>query len=242
MHRKQASALALSLLLLAVGLTPGCGRRAAPGSAAPADRTAEGWEPLFDGRSLAGWTPSGFEGEGVVRVVDPFHDGRSAIVIEPGMTLSGVTSTRGSALPRTNYEITLEAMRLAGGDFFCGLTFPVGSAACTLVVGGWGGEVVGISSIDRLDASENETTREMSFIDQRWYRIAVRVSDQRIEAWIDDAKIVDVSTQGRNISLRPGDIQKAQPLGVATYMTRAAIRDIRLRRLVRRESPHPSPL
>ena len=184
---------------------------------------------LFDGRTLAGWVPSGFEGEGVVRVVSPFRDGGAAIVLEKGTTLSGVTWTRGAALPKTNYEISLEAMRVEGGDFFCGLTFPVGASACTFVVGGWGGTVTGLSSIDRVDASGNETTREMELPDGRWYRIRVRVTPDRIEAWIDDDKKVDLATKDRVIGLRPGDIQKSRPLGIAAYMTRAAIRDIRLR-------------
>jgi hypothetical protein len=204
--------------LLAVGL-------------ATAATPAREWQSLFDGKSLAGWAQSGFEGEGAVKVVNPFRDGRGAMVLEPGTTLSGVTWTRGAGLPRVNYEITLEAMRLAGGDFFCGLTFPVGPAACTLVVGGWGGTVVGLSNIDRVDASGNETSREMEFADQRWYRIRVRVTEERIEAWIDDDRKVDLVTKGRVIGLRPGDIQKSLPLGIASYMTRAAVREIRLRRI-----------
>lgn len=204
---------------------------AAPGFAAespPASRNARG---LFDGKTLAGWAPSGFEGEGGVKVVPNFADGRAAIVIEPGVTLSGVTSTLGAKLPRVNYEVSLEAMKIAGDDFFCGLTFPVGPSACTFVVGGWGGMVVGISSIDGLDASENETTEGMEFAHQRWYRIRVRVTAEKIEAWIDGAKKVDVEWQGRKISLRPGDIQRSLPLGIATYMTRAAVRQIELRQL-----------
>lgn len=193
------------------------------------DRQPEA-RPLFDGRTLRGWAPSGFEGEGRVTVDAAFADGRGAIVIEPGVTLSGITWTRGAELPRMNYEISLEAMRLAGGDFFCGLTFPVGAAACTFVAGGWGGTTVGLSNIDRLSASENETGREMEFQDRRWYRIRVRVTEARIEAWIDDQPVVDFQTTGRRLSLRPGDIQKSLPLGLATYMTRAAVRDIRLRR------------
>lgn len=192
---------------------------------------AEGWQSLFNGESLGGWAKAGFEAEGEVSVVNRFRGAGGAIIIEPGTTLSGIRWLNGATLPRTNYEITLEAMRLAGGDFFCGLTLPVGSSACTLVVGGWGGEVVGISSIDRLDASENETTREMAFNDNQWYRILVRVTDDRIQAWIDTRKMIDVATAGRTIGLRPGDIQRSLPLGIATYMTRAAIRDIRLRRL-----------
>ena len=186
--------------------------------------------PLFDGQTLAGWAQSGFEGEGGVKVVAPFRDGRGAIVIEKGVTLSGFTWTRGGELPRVNYELTLEAMKLDGIDFFCGLTFPVGKSACTLVVGGWGGNVVGISSVDHSDASVNDTTSEREFAENRWYRIRVRVTEPRIEAWIDDEPVVDLETKGRLIGLRPGDIQKSLPLGVATYMTRAAIRDIRLRR------------
>jgi hypothetical protein len=98
-------------------------------------------------------------------------------------------------------------------------------------VGGWGGTVVGLSNIDRADASQNETSREIKFSDRRWYRIRLRVTEEKIEAWIDEEKKVDLKIAGRVLSLRPGDIQKSLPLGIATYMTRAAIRDIRLRRL-----------
>lgn len=190
----------------------------------------ENWKPLFDGKSLAGWAQSGFEGEAAVNVVPSFRDGRAAIVIEAGTTLSGFTWTRGGELPRTNYEITLEAMRLKGADFFCGLTFPVGKAACSFIVGGWGGMVTGISSVDYSDASDNETTSGKEYADNRWYRIRVRVTDEKIEAWIDADQMVDLEIKNRKLMLRPGDIQKSLPLGIATFMTRAAVRDIRLRR------------
>ena len=192
---------------------------------------AGAWENLFDGSTLAGWAPSGFELEGDIKVIKSFRDGRGAIILERGTVLTGVTSTRGSSLPRMNYEISLEAMKLEGSDFFCGLTFPVGKSACTFIVGGWSGMVVGLSSIDHVDASENETSQGMEFADNRWYRIRVRVTETKIEAWIDDAQKVDLETKGRVIALRPGEIQKSLPLGIAAYMTRAALRDIRLRRL-----------
>jgi hypothetical protein len=201
-------------------------------STSTASRGAEaGWENLFDGKTLTGWAQSGFEGEADVKVANPFKDGRGAIIIDKGTTLSGITWTRGAALPRVNYEITLEAMKLEGSDFFCGLTFPVGKTACSFIVGGWGGTVVGISSIDHADASENETSQGMEFEMNRWYRIRVRVTEAKIEVWIDDDQKVEVETKGRTIGIRPGDIQKSLPLGVATYMTRAAVRDIRVRRL-----------
>jgi hypothetical protein len=188
------------------------------------------WRALFDGKTLAGWLPSDFEGGGAVTVENPFRGGPGAIVIAAGETLSGFTWTKGGELPRENYEITLEAMKLTGSDFFCGLTFPVGKSACSLIVGGWGGMVIGLSNIDHVDASENETTQGREFKDGRWYRVRVRVAGDKIEAWIDDEQLVDVEINGRKITLRGGDIQKSLPLGVATYMTGAAVRDIRLRR------------
>ena len=60
--------------------------------------------------------------------------------------------------PKVDYEVNLDAKRVAGNDFFCGITFPVGKRFCSLIVGGWGGATVGLSSIDGKDAAENETT------------------------------------------------------------------------------------
>ena len=122
-------------------------------------------------------------------------------------------------------------MKLEGSDFFCGLTFPVGKSACTLIVGGWGGMVVGLSNVDGADASENETSAGMEFKRDRWYRIRLRVTDEKIEAWIDQEQLVNLETKGKFIGLRHGDINLSLPLGIATYETKAAIRDIRLRRL-----------
>ena len=68
-----------------------------------------------------------------------------------------------NTFPEANYEITMEAMRLSGSDFFCGLTVPVGTNFCSLIVGGWGGSLFGISSIDGMDASENETTKFQNY-------------------------------------------------------------------------------
>ncbi len=91
-----------------------------------------------------------------------------------------------------NYEVALDAMRVMGSDFFCGLTVPVGTNFCSLIVGGWGGSLVGISSLDGMDASENETTKFVSFESGRWYRIRLRVTEKKIEGWIDKDKLVDV--------------------------------------------------
>lgn len=195
---------------------------AAGGVLAPLGRrpVAAGWVLLFDGTSLGRWQQTSFGGEGPVRVRD------GAIVLEMGDPLTGVTWT-GAALP-AEYELALEASRLAGSDFFCGLTFPVGTTHCSLILGGWGGGTVGLSSIDGRDASENETTREMRFDDRRWYGVRLRVTATHIRAWLDDEPLVEVATAGRRIGIRP-EVDPSRPLGIASFRTRAAIRAIRLR-------------
>jgi hypothetical protein len=181
------------------------------------------WKSLFDGKTLAGWKITPFGGHGEVEVKD------GLLLLPMGALLTGVVCT--SDVPKQHYEISLEAMKLSGSDFFCGLTFPVSNAFCTLIVGGWGGGVVGLSSIDGLDASENETTKFRSFEQNRWYAIRVRVTPERIEAWLDGERIINQSIVGRRISLRPGEIESSVPMGVATFQTSAALRDLKLRSL-----------
>jgi hypothetical protein len=203
-------------------------RRANPG--AQIDSSAKpGWTSLFDGESLAGWKHTEFRGGGAVRVEKDFRAGGPAIVVEAGSALSGLTWTRD--VPATNYEISLESMKIKGLDFMCGLTFPVGASHASLILGGWGGNVVGISSIDGHDASENETTQGISFVTDHWYKVRMRVTPGKLEAWLDEKKIVDQDITGRKIGLRFGEISKSVPLGLATYQTSAAYRAIRLRRL-----------
>ena len=181
------------------------------------------WRPLFDGKSLKWWRKTRFGGEGEVYVKD------GVIVLEMGEPMTGIT-WEGWDLPRLNYEVELEAKRVDGGDFFCGLTFPVGDDPCTLIVGGWGGSVVGLSSLDGFDASENETSTYMSFENGRWYRIRLRVEGARIMAWIDGKKIVDVDIRGREIGIRP-EVELSRPFGISTWRTTGALRNLRIRLL-----------
>lgn len=177
---------------------------------------------LFDGKSLGAWKPTEFGGEGEVHVAD----GR--IVLEMGDPMTGVTWT--GKLPRMNYELELEAMRVEGGDFFCGLTFPVGDDPCTLILGGWGGATVGLSSINGADASENETTTYLRFDEGKWYRVRVRVEPHRIRAWLDDESIVDLDTRDKQLGIR-AEVELSRPLGIASYYTKAALRNLKLRPL-----------
>ena len=194
---------------------------------------ADEWQSLFDGKTLEGWKITDFAGHGEVNV----ENGR--LMLHSGVMLTGVSWT--NTLPKIDYEVSLEAMKVDGSDFFCGLTFPVQDSFCTLIVGGWGGGVVGLSSIDGLDASENETTKYMKFDAGLWHRLRLRVLREQIEAWIDDEKIVDQSIAGRRISLRAGDIDLSKPFGVATWQTTGALRDIRIRRISAGASGPASP-
>ncbi len=187
-----------------------------------------GWIELFDGRSLTGWKVTEFAGGGDVNVDRAFRGGPPAIVVKSGVMLSGFNYTR--EVPKTNYEISLETMKIDGNDFICGLTFPVGDSHASLILGGWGGGVVGISSIDDRDASENETTKFMAFPKNRWYSVRMRVTPAKLEAWLDDKKIVDQDITNRKISLRRGEISRSIPLGISTFQTSAAFRAIKLRR------------
>ena len=222
--------LAASLGLLAFVVAPVLVAADSSAPASPATSTEVG-KSLFDGKTLSGWMPSAFDSQAAVKVENPFQGGPGAIVLEKSLNLSGITWAYAKDLPRMNYEISLEAMKLAGNDFFCGLTFPVGESACTFVVGGWGGMVTGISCIDNSDASDNETTSATEFRPNQWYRIRVRVTPGKLEAWIDGEQVVDFETKGRKLDLRFGDISHSLPLGIAAYETRAALRNIRLREL-----------
>jgi hypothetical protein len=189
---------------------------------APAKDDA-GWKDLFDGKSLDGWKASDFYAPGKVHVED------GAVVMDKCKIMTGVTYTRGD-FPKMDYEFVMEAKKIDGDDFFCTTTFPVGDAFCSFVVGGWSGRVVGLSSIDGMDASSNETRTNQEFKNDRWYKVRVRVSQKRIEAWIDGDKLVDLDTTDRKISIRV-ECNASRPFGVSTYQTTGAIRNLRVRPL-----------
>jgi len=180
---------------------------------------------LFDGKSLDAWETVDIGGSGQVELEG------DVMIINQGDSLSGVLYKKAAELPLTNYEVSLEAKRLQGVDFFCGLTFPVGDLKrCgTLICGGWGGSVTGISSIDDIDASENATGTYQKYADDQWYKIRLRVTPDNIGVWIDDKQIVDQDIKGRKISLRPGPIETYAPLAISTFNTSAAIRSVKMK-------------
>lgn len=180
------------------------------------------WRPLFDGKSLKGWKKADFPGGGDVVVKE------GQIVLEAGMDITGVTIDQ--KIPKVNYEVEFKAMRVDGSDFFCGLTFPMKDDFCSLIVGGWGGGVVGLSSLSGMDASENQTTTYREFENGKWYPIKLRVTDKRISAWIEDKEMVDVGIDDQTLSTRI-EVEWSKPFGFASWQTKAALKDIKIREL-----------
>lgn len=193
----------------------------------------QGWRSLFDGKTLEGWKDSGF-GSGGETVAE---DG--SLKISFGEGCNGVTYQK--EFPKVDYEVRLQAQRVDGSDFFCGMTFPVQDSPCSLILGGWGGAVVGLSSVDGQLAVENQTTLYRNFKKGQWYNIRLRVTKTRITAWLDDKPIVDQETTGHKFSIHPA-VTKSQPFGLCSYSTSAAMRKIELRKLTEEEAKPAKPL
>jgi len=212
--------IAVCFLLLFTVSLPGCHNRQQRSVKAetevlqPKDSTY-----LFNGVTLDGWEITNFGTQGQVNISD------DEIILGMGDGCTGIT-WKGD-FPAADYEVTLEAKKVDGNDFFCGMTFPVGEYPCTLIIGGWGGTVVGLSSINGLDASENETTINRSFEKDRWYRISLRVTVSKIEARIDDEIVIDFTTDGNILSIRP-EVELSKPFGIASWRTTASLRNIRV--------------
>lgn len=185
--------------------------------------------PLFDGESLKNWKATDFGREGKVEVKD------GLLIIGMGEPMTGVTWT-GGEIPKVDYELRLEAKRVDGSDFFCGLTFPVGKNHCSLILGGWGGSLTGLSSINYLDASENETSDFYDFETDKWYKVRIRVTQKKIEAKLGDVSLADVEYAGKKIGIR-FEMEPSKPLGIATYRTAGAIRNFRLINLDKNGKP-----
>ncbi len=180
---------------------------------------------MFDGKSLEGW-----------KVIDQFvfkRHGKVSVkegelILEKGSAGTGIAWQK--EMPKIDYEIRLEAKRIEGSYFFCGLTFPVHDDYCTLILGGWGGGATGLSNLDDFAAIENETSNFLEFKNGQYYPVKLRVTAKKIQAWVADKKIVDVDPTRHRLSIW-WEQEPARPLGIATWYTSAAFKKIELERL-----------
>jgi len=188
------------------------------------------WTSL-DIRSEGAWVQSRFGGDGSMEIAD------GVISLGFGDPLTGVRWE--GPFPRLQYEVSLEARRTNGFDFFCGLTVPVGDQRCSLILGGWGGSLVGLSSIDGMDAANNETMLIREFQQNRWYKVRMRVTEKRLRVWLDAEEIIDFVRDERPLDIR-AEMEQSTPLGIAAFQCEAEIRNVRFRPIADPEGNDPA--
>jgi len=113
---------------------------------------------------------------------------------------------------------------------FCHIHFPMGETQCILAVGGWDGTVVGLDEVDGKDGDRNPTTKHIRFEKRRWYRVRLRVTPERVQAWIEHKSVIDIPTAGHTFSVS-STLAVVRPFGLSTYGTTGAFRNIRIRSL-----------
>ena len=165
------------------------------------------------------------------------------LVLGAGEPFSAVKySGKDDILPRDGYEISWDAMRVEGSDFFAALVFPVGQKSkegkdkcVSLVAGGWGGMVLGISAINHQYAAENESTRSFEFVNGRWYRFTLQVTPEVIRCLIDGKEQFKVDVRDKQLTMHVSEIQTCEPLGFSSYQTTGAVRNLQVRKLKKDE-------
>lgn len=184
---------------------------------------AAAWKALEikDGSS---WVESRFGGDGEIKIKE------GVISLGFGDPLTGVRWE--GEFPKQNYEISLEARRTNGFDFFCGMTLPVGDQRFSLILGGWGGSLIGLSSIGGMDAANNETMMIREFEQNRWYKIRMRVTDKKLVTWLDDEEIIDFVRDDRPLDIR-AELEESTPVGFAAFQCESEIRNVRVRELAK---------
>ena len=177
-------------------------------------------EPFVEVDLAQSLRPFVFGGDGAMRATP------DELVLEPGAPLTG--GTFAVDLPRDAYEVAFRAARLSGIDFFCGLTFPTLRGELTLVLGGWGGTVCGLSNLDGQDASSNDTRTLRHFKNGLDVAVRVRVAGDDVRVFVDGQPFLAASLRDREVSVR-AEVEPCRPFGFCSYLTTARIADLRWR-------------
>ncbi|MEO9591723.1 MAG: family 16 glycoside hydrolase [Rhodopirellula bahusiensis] len=198
-----------------------------------AEKSAAKWRPL-----AGKWDEAHFGGDGGITREDWKKKPEEGSAKKPataelfrlgmGDPLTGIRWT--GDFPLENYELRMQARRTDGFDFFAAVTFPVGKEHCSFVLGGWGGGVVGISSIDGNDASSNETTGYQDFKNKQWYEIRIRVDKDNVTTWIDGMEWASINRSEHTFDIRI-EMDPCLPLGIANFQCESEIRGVEVRRL-----------
>lgn len=136
------------------------------------------------------------------------------LVLGPGGPYTGIAWT--GDFPALNYEVLLNVQGRAGHDL-CQITFPVGSAHCTLRPRAW----------------------DLRFLPGRWHEIRLRVTDAKVEAWLDGKPVADVPRAKAEAAL-PLAFDALTPFGLhAALSAQVALRKVALTRLPPASAPAP---
>ena len=158
-------------------------------------------------------------------VQHPIEIDKQILNIPIGDPINGVHWI-GDDLRKSNYSLEFDARRTQGNDFFVGLTFPIKNEYCSLILGGWANYVSGLSSINGLDASENESTsHDFEFKNNTWYQVELIVMDDFIQCHINQQEVFKVKTKDKTFSIRP-EVEPSKPLGFCTFYSSAEYRNI----------------
>ena len=185
----------------------------------------QGWEAMMNPNDLSGWEPVRYAGEAQPII----KNGVLTLPTSIYSSMTGINIVNEHLFPVVDYAIYYEARRIEGEDIFGGLSFPYKNSYATLVIGGWGGRICGLSCIDGKCALDNETTKFIDFENDVWYSVCLRVTKDSIHAVLDDITIVQLATAGRNIHLRGGTL--APSLTFFTFMSSGQFRNMRMKRL-----------
>lgn len=178
---------------------------------------------LFDGKTLDGWRPTKGSPPEAVRVAD------GVITLATGSPMTGITSTRGD-LPKIDYLLSYEARRTQGNDFFAAATFPVRESFVTLVAGGWGGSVTGLSLINGSSAAENPTNHFIRYANDTWYRFEVAVTARAVQVRIDGKEVFTFDHADTELKTRI-ESRANEPLGFASWRSTGQVRRAEVRPL-----------
>lgn len=217
-YGSRSLSVARGTILMTCILALSAGSCQAPGP----DANAE-WIDLSPHLMPEAWQATSFGGEGEIEFL------ADAVELGFGSPLTGL-HWAGDLPLGPAYQLEVEASRIDGTDFFCGLNFPIGESAATVVLGGWGGALCGLSCIDGLDASMNATRSFQSFEPGESVRLRVEVSARQVRAWLDEEPLFVIERGGAQFELRT-EVTPGGRLGISSFQTRARIHAVRWRAL-----------
>ncbi|NQT87610.1 protein kinase, partial [bacterium] len=191
-----------------------------PAKPTPVPTKTGPWVSLFNGTSLAGWTVVKFGPDTPKTAKVGVR--RSVLFLDKGDPRTAVGWTR--KFPTENYEFAFEFARFSGDKDFMYVNFPVGAAQFRLWFRGWD-YITTLAGMG--DTVAKKLGRHLSYKNEQWYSVRIRVIGKHVEAWIDKRQILGFDTTSHT---QRGYDFGANPV-IAAYKSRVALRKMRARRL-----------